>query len=122
MVLPCSVALHISIGNKDPHDPKPLHRMSCLDDFINISFQVLHIDPRNDKALYRRGQANFALKNYDSALSDLREAEKVSPNDKAIRKLFNEVRQSYKIYNDVQKQRLSKFFRDQTENVTVGYD
>ncbi|XP_026328109.1 peptidyl-prolyl cis-trans isomerase D isoform X2 [Hyposmocoma kahamanoa] len=89
---------------------------------IKYCTEVLHIDPRNDKALYRRGQANFALKNYDLALSDLRQAEKVSPNDKAILKLLNEVRRSNKIYNDMQKQRLSKFFREQTEKITVGYD
>lgn len=73
------------------------------------------MDPRNEKALYRRGQANFALKNYDDALMDLKQADKVSPNNKAVHKLLDEVRLTNKSYNDVQKQRLSKFFREQKE-------
>ncbi|CAG4960679.1 unnamed protein product [Colias eurytheme] len=77
--------------------------------------EVLRIDPKNEKALYRRGQANFALKNYDAALSDLKLAEKVSPNNKAVQRLLEEVKTTNKNYNDIQKQRLSKFFRDQKE-------
>ncbi|CAG9571630.1 unnamed protein product [Danaus chrysippus] len=81
--------------------------------------QVLHMDPRNEKALYRRGQANYALKNYEAALSDLKLADKVSPRNKAVRKLLEEVRASNKHYNDIQKQRLAKFFRDQKEKNTA---
>ncbi|XP_013193468.1 peptidyl-prolyl cis-trans isomerase D [Amyelois transitella] len=76
--------------------------------------EVLEIEARNEKALYRRAQANFALKNYDAALSDLRQAGKAAPHNRAVQKLLDEVRVSNKIYNDVQKQRLSKFFREQT--------
>ncbi|XP_022834817.1 uncharacterized protein LOC111362377 isoform X1 [Spodoptera litura] len=82
---------------------------------VQYSTSVLEIDPRNEKALYRRGQANYALKNYDDALMDLRLADKVSPNNKAVQKLLDEVRLTNKSYNDVQKQRLSKFFREQKE-------
>lgn len=80
------------------------------------------MDPKNEKALYRRGQANYALKNYEAALSDLKLADKVSPRNKAVQKLLEEVRASNKNYNDIQKQRLSKFFRDQKEkNTTFGH-
>lgn len=82
---------------------------------LNYCNEVLELDPRNEKALYRRGQANFALKNYDDALFDLKQADKVAPNNKAVHKLLDEVRLTNKTYNDVQKQRLSKFFRDQKE-------
>ncbi|CAH0591446.1 unnamed protein product [Chrysodeixis includens] len=89
-----------------------------LEDFrssVHFCSSVLELDPRNEKALYRRGQANFALKNYDDALMDLKQADKVSPNNKAVHKLLDEVRLTNKSYNDVQKQRLSKFFREQKE-------
>ncbi|XP_050672954.1 peptidyl-prolyl cis-trans isomerase D [Leptidea sinapis] len=76
---------------------------------------VLRADPHNEKALYRRGQANFALNNYEAALSDLKLAEQVAPNNKAVQKLLEKVRIASKNYNDIQKQRLSKFFRDQAE-------
>ncbi|KAJ0172781.1 hypothetical protein K1T71_011920 [Dendrolimus kikuchii] len=79
---------------------------------IKCCSEVLEIEPRNEKALYRRGHAQFSLKNYDEALNDLKMADKYSPNNKAISKLLNEVRLSNKSYNDIQKQRLSKFFPD----------
>ncbi|CAG9782235.1 unnamed protein product [Diatraea saccharalis] len=82
---------------------------------VKACTEVLENDSRNEKALYRRGQANFALKNYDAALSDLKQAEQVSPNNKAVQKLLEQVRYSKKKYNEVQKQRLSKFFRIQKE-------
>lgn len=82
---------------------------------VNHCSYVLRRDPRNEKALYRRGQANYALHNYDDALKDLRQADKVCPNNKAVHKLLDEVRLANKNYTDVQKQRLSKFFRDQKE-------
>lgn len=47
---------------------------------------------------------------------DLKHADKVSPNNKAVLKLLDEVRLTNKSYNDIQKQRLSKFFREQKEN------
>lgn len=79
---------------------------------VKCCSEVLEIEPRNQKALYRRGQAHFVLKNYDAALEDLKMADKVFPNNKAIHKLLDEVRVSNKNYNEIQKQRLSKFFRD----------
>ncbi|XP_049878748.1 peptidyl-prolyl cis-trans isomerase D isoform X2 [Pectinophora gossypiella] len=88
---------------------------------VNCCTEVLYIDPRNEKALFRRGQAQFALKNYDAALSDLRQAEKVSPNNRVVKKLLDEVRQANKHYNDTQKERLSKFFRDQTEKIPIAH-
>ncbi|XP_050355651.1 peptidyl-prolyl cis-trans isomerase D [Nymphalis io] len=86
---------------------------------IRTCSEVLHIDPGNEKALYRRGQANFALKNYELALEDLKHADKVSPKNSAVQKLLDEVRITNKSYNDIQKQRLSKFFRDQKEKSTA---
>ncbi|XP_045453421.1 peptidyl-prolyl cis-trans isomerase D [Melitaea cinxia] len=98
---------------------------SKLEDYracINCCSEVLHLDPHNEKALYRRGQANFALKNYEMALADLKHAEKISPKNKAVQKLLEDVRQENKSYNDLQKQRLSKFFRDQKEKSTsIGH-
>ncbi|XP_023950784.1 peptidyl-prolyl cis-trans isomerase D [Bicyclus anynana] len=73
---------------------------------------VLRIDSDNEKALYRRAQANFALQNYEAAISDLRRADEVSPKNTAVLRLLEDVRHSYKRYNEVQRQRLSKIFRD----------
>ncbi|CAG4938177.1 unnamed protein product [Parnassius apollo] len=89
---------------------------------VKFCTEVLEIDPTNEKALYRRGQANFALKNYEAALEDLKQANNVSPKNKAVQKLLEEVKLTNKNYNELQKQRLSKFFRDQKEkSVAVGH-
>lgn len=92
-----------------------VYEYGCNSHLKNLNLQVLELDPRNEKALYRRGQANYALKNYDDALMDLKQADKVSPNNRAVHKLLDEVRITNKSYNEIQKQRLSKFFRDQKE-------
>ncbi|XP_061716858.1 peptidyl-prolyl cis-trans isomerase D [Cydia pomonella] len=85
--------------------------------------EVLSLDPRNEKALYRRGRAHFALHSYSAALRDLRAADQVCPNNRAVLRLLEQVRISNKRYNDVQKERLSKFFRDQkTKSVPVGHN
>ncbi|XP_068623233.1 peptidyl-prolyl cis-trans isomerase D [Battus philenor] len=90
---------------------------------IRFASEVLQIDPKNEKALYRRGQANFALKNYDAALVDLKQASNSAPNNKAVQKLLEEVRATNRSYNEIQKQRLSKFFRDQKEkSVALGHN
>ncbi|XP_041969644.1 peptidyl-prolyl cis-trans isomerase D [Aricia agestis] len=77
--------------------------------------EVLRIEAKNEKALYRRGHAFFALKNYEAALIDLRLADKVSPKNKAVLKLLDEVKKTNKNYNEIQKQRLSRLFREQKE-------
>ncbi|CAK1542739.1 unnamed protein product [Leptosia nina] len=94
------------------------HYAAC----IQCCSEVLLVNPKNEKALYRRGQANFALKNYDAALSDLKLADKVSPNNKAVQRLLEEVKRTNKNYNDLQKRRLSKFFRDQKGKVAYGHN
>ncbi|CAH2251691.1 peptidyl-prolyl cis-trans isomerase D [Pararge aegeria] len=124
-------------GRKGPHDDYDeeittyilqcnLNLAACftkMDDFracIRCCSAVLNIDSENEKALYRRGHANFALQNYEAALSDLKRADQVSPKNKAVQKLLEDVRHSYKNYNDLQKQRLSKFFREQKEESAVA--
>ncbi|XP_037871386.1 peptidyl-prolyl cis-trans isomerase D [Bombyx mori] len=87
---------------------------------IECCTQVLDRSPRNEKALYRRGQANFALKNYEAALSDLRRAERASPHNRAVLALLDEVRRCSRRYNELQKQRLSKFFREQKERAAAA--
>ncbi|CAG9129762.1 unnamed protein product [Plutella xylostella] len=89
-------------------------------DCIKQCNEVLFHDPRNGKALYRRAQANFTLANYESAIEDLRKAVEISPHNKAVQKLLEEVTLTNKHYTGVQKQRLSKFFREQRQETVVG--
>uniref|UniRef100_T1J3X8 peptidylprolyl isomerase n=1 Tax=Strigamia maritima TaxID=126957 RepID=T1J3X8_STRMM len=46
--------------------------------------EVLHLNQRNIKALYRRGQAHLYLNNYNYSLCDLQHALRLSPNNTDI--------------------------------------
>ncbi|PRP86552.1 hypothetical protein PROFUN_05190 [Planoprotostelium fungivorum] len=47
--------------------------------------EVLHIDKKNVKALYRRGKARFQMGLLDKAVSDLKKAQGLDPTDKLIK-------------------------------------
>lgn len=61
------------------------------------------MDKTNPKALFRRGQAEIALKNYDEALRDLANAHKISPKSEIILNEFNRVKDYWKDYHAHQK-------------------
>eukprot|EP01088_Endostelium_zonatum_P019709 TRINITY_DN694_c0_g1_i1.p1 TRINITY_DN694_c0_g1~~TRINITY_DN694_c0_g1_i1.p1 ORF type:complete len:209 (+),score=68.04 TRINITY_DN694_c0_g1_i1:31-627(+) len=46
---------------------------------------VLDLDPKNAKALYRRGQAHMLNQDVDRASADLNKALELSPNDAAVK-------------------------------------
>ncbi|XP_069362101.1 LOW QUALITY PROTEIN: peptidyl-prolyl cis-trans isomerase D-like [Maniola hyperantus] len=87
---------------------------------ITSCTEVLRIDANNEKALYRRAQASFALQDYEAALADLRRADCVAPRNGAVRKLLEDVRHEYRSYNELQKQRLAKFFREHSESCAAA--
>ena len=63
----------------------PSPGIACFSRFHGIyfcclsSFQALNLKPDNAKALFRRGQAYFYLKNFDRAEADLKAAAKNEP-------------------------------------------
>lgn len=69
----------------------------------NACDEVLLNDPKNAKALYRRGQAQIGLKNYDDAIKDLELANRLLPNDKNIQKEYQRAVNIWRTYNDQQK-------------------
>ncbi|XP_059483325.1 peptidyl-prolyl cis-trans isomerase D [Neocloeon triangulifer] len=77
----------------------------------SICEQILHEDPGNAKAIYRRGQANFGLNNYDAALQDLSKVKMLQPNDHAIIKEINRVRAAIANYLVSEKERYGKMFK-----------
>lgn len=52
---------------------------------------ALQFDPKYVKALQRRAAAKFGLKQYDEALTDLKEVLKIEPNNKETKKEFEKI-------------------------------
>lgn len=67
-------------------------------------------DDQKAKALFRRGTARAARKNEDDALLDLVEAEKLAPNDKAIKKELSDIKHKAAARKAKEKAAYSKFF------------
>jgi len=53
--------------------------------------QVLTLDKNHAKALFRRGQAHLALNDYYKAKEDLEAADKLTPNNKPIKKELEKI-------------------------------
>lgn len=69
----------------------------------NACDEVLLNDKHNAKAFYRRGQAHIGLKNYDEALVDLEQANRLLPNDKMIESRLHEAKEIWRNYEEVQR-------------------
>lgn len=69
------------------------------------------MDKSNSKALFRRGQAEIALKNYDEALKDLSRAHMLSPGSKIILNEFDRVKKYWMDYHSKQKKIYQNLFK-----------
>lgn len=72
--------------------------------------EVLDLDANNVKALYRRGQANTNMKDFEQAMSDLQAASKLAPNDKSIRNEIARLKKLMEEKRSKDKQVYSKLF------------
>ncbi|CAH1159641.1 unnamed protein product [Phaedon cochleariae] len=77
---------------------------------VKLCSEILAIDENNAKALYRRGQASLAMKDYDEALDDLNNASSFLPNDRNVLNLLNTVKKHKFIYLQDEKLFFSKLF------------
>ncbi len=73
--------------------------------------KVIEILPENPKALFRRGQARFGLKDYDLALQDLNKVKNLQPDDKSVVAELEKVKKARQRYVDEEKALYSKMFR-----------
>ena len=81
------------------------HKMSR-----DVATKALEIDPINVKALYRRAVAYRQLGDAESARSDLREALKHEPNNKAVRREMVSIKKEVEASRAKEKGRLQKAF------------
>lgn len=69
----------------------------------NACNDVLSKDPNNTKALYRRGQAQIGLKNYDDAIVDFELVNRLMPNDKNVCQEYQKAKEIWRNYQNEQK-------------------
>ncbi|XP_050089564.1 peptidyl-prolyl cis-trans isomerase D [Anopheles aquasalis] len=85
-----------------------------LKEFANVVHAcnaALVIDPKNTKALYRRGLAQNEMRNYERALEDLGRALQRLPEDKLIQSEYERTRKNMLDYTQQQRKALSKLFQ-----------
>ncbi len=85
-------------------------RLKRYDSALESLNEALDIAPDNAKALYRRGQAFHGKREYDKSLTDLQEAQKLAPNDKAIASEIAAVKGEIQAYKARERKAYSKLF------------
>ncbi|XP_017478575.1 PREDICTED: peptidyl-prolyl cis-trans isomerase D isoform X1 [Rhagoletis zephyria] len=73
--------------------------------------EALRLDEACGKAYYRRGQANIALKEYESAITDLNQANERMPGNKSILYELSRAKKLLSNYNRSQMNALKNLFK-----------
>lgn len=84
-----------------------------LNEFNDVCYScsaAIKLDKNNSKAFYRRGVANLELKNYETALDDLKMAHKLVPADKAVLRQFEKAKKLLLAYRLVEKENYKRLF------------
>lgn len=71
---------------------------------------MISLDPQNYKALYRRGQAKMAIKDYKEALYDFKHALKMQPDNKALQNEIKCAKLCISNYTKKERELFSKMF------------
>nr|XP_006629535.1 PREDICTED: peptidyl-prolyl cis-trans isomerase D [Lepisosteus oculatus] len=85
-------------------------KMQLWQEAIDSCTEALELNQTNTKALYRRAQAWQGLKEYSHALADLKTAQEISPEDKAIGNEMLRVKQKVKEEKEKEKKVYAKMF------------
>lgn len=62
-------------------------KLEKYDNAFQSCNEALAIDPANVKALFRRASVHHQRRKFDLAVKDLKEAEGIAPDDKAVKKV-----------------------------------
>ncbi|KAG7458762.1 hypothetical protein MATL_G00224100 [Megalops atlanticus] len=85
-------------------------KMQLWQEAIDSCSEALELNQTNTKALYRRAQGWQGMKEYDKALLDLKKAQEIAPEDKAIGNEMLRVRQKVKEEKEKEKRTYAKMF------------
>ncbi|CAI2371110.1 unnamed protein product [Moneuplotes crassus] len=87
-----------------------LKKMEKWSEVIKSTTAALEIDEHNVKALFFRAIASRNIKDFDTAVNDIKTAIKASPKDKALRKEYEIIKKEKKEYISSQKGLFSQAF------------
>ncbi len=76
-----------------------------------VIYQVLKLEKESVKALFRRGQANYYLKDFESAKQDLTLASKLEPNNNDVKKTLKQVTDQLTQQKEKEKAFYGKMFK-----------
>lgn len=78
---------------------------------ITLCNQVLSLDTKNSKALFRRGQAHMGLNEFEFGLADFTKASEESPNNADILKEIDKVKKTINSYLQLEKAACKRMFQ-----------
>lgn len=72
--------------------------------------KALELDPKNEKCLFRRGQSQLSMSNYEDAMKDFQEVLKLNPSNSAAKQSLQTCREQMKAYHQKEKQLYASIF------------
>jgi len=85
-------------------------KLDDLDEVRHACDEALGLDPKNVKALYRRGQAHLTLGETEKALADFEAVHEIEPDNKAAINQIAICKQKIKQYQNEEKARYKNMF------------
>jgi FK506-binding protein 4/5 len=72
--------------------------------------KALEIDSKNEKCLFRRGQCQLAMSNFDEAIKDFQDVLKLNPSNSAAKQSIQTCREQMKAYQQKEKELYANIF------------
>lgn len=85
-------------------------KMQLWQDALDSCSEALELNQKNTKALFRRAQAWQGLKEYSQAMADLKKAQEITPEDKAISNEMKRVQLKLQEEKEKEKKIYAKMF------------
>ncbi|CAF1193639.1 unnamed protein product [Rotaria sordida] len=77
---------------------------------IQVCDKVLELDSKNEKCLFRRGQCQLSMSNFDEAMKDFQEVLKLNSSNSAAKQFIQKCREEMKAYHEKEKQLYASIF------------
>ena len=120
------VLQYLAVPEDFDGDLKPKVRETLLAGYLNLAMcylklenytearrkcdKALEIDSKNEKGLFRRGQANFGLKEYEMSKSDFLQLLQVDPTNNAAKSQIINCNAKIKEHKEMEKKRYKNMF------------